>query len=46
MKVMRELDGGSELADPADRAVIEVRDLRMRYGPVEVLDVVDVPDAD
>ena len=41
MKVMRELDGGSELADPADSAVIEVRDLRMRYGPVEVLQGVD-----
>lgn len=41
MKVMRVLDEGSGLADPADSAVIEVRDLRMRYGPVEVLQGVD-----
>ncbi|MCA2222597.1 ABC transporter ATP-binding protein [Nonomuraea aurantiaca] len=41
MKVMRDLGESSALAGQAEPAVIEVRDLRMRYGPVEVLQGVD-----
>ncbi len=41
MSVMHELGAPAAGVGPADEVVIEVRDLRMRYGATEVLDGVD-----